>query len=351
MDRITRVRKKMQQASLDAVLFYKPENLFYLSGFTGTTGYVLITPSDKYFLTDFRYFSQVKEQAPEFELVPLDYAHPVRSRIEELTRGILGFEEEHMIVEMYDELKETYEGELQPMRRFIEELRMMKDEQELITMQKAQDIADETYMEILEIVSAGMTEEDLAQEIYLRMRRKGASRNSFETIVASGVRGALPHGVASGKVMQRGELVTIDFGCVYEGYCSDMTRTFALGRADDHQREIYNIVLEAQLAAMEVIKPGVSTQVVDKTARDIIAGYGYAENFGHGLGHAVGLEIHENPRFSPLCDVPLKVGMVMTNEPGIYIDDFGGVRIEDTVVVTEDGYRNLTHSPKELIEV
>ncbi|HHX03062.1 MAG TPA: aminopeptidase P family protein [Tissierellia bacterium] len=351
MDRVARVRKKMQQASLDAALFYKPENLYYLSGFTGSSGYVLITPTDKYFLTDFRYYSQVREQAPDFELVPLDYHNPIRLRLGELSSGVLGFEEEHMIVETYHEFKAEYKGELRPMGRFIEDLRMIKDEQEVATMQRAQDIADETYKEILEIVSAGMSELDLAQEMYLRMQRKGAQGTSFDTIVASGIRGSLPHGVASDKIMQRGELVTLDFGCIYNGYCSDMTRTFALGRADERQKEIYDIVLEAQLAALKVIAPGVSTKLVDKAARDVIAGYGYAEYFGHGLGHSLGLEVHENPRFSPLSDVPLEVGMVMTVEPGIYLEDFGGVRIEDAVVITEDGYHNMTRSPKELIEI
>jgi Xaa-Pro aminopeptidase len=351
MDRLTRVRRKMKEASLDAALFYKPENLFYLSGFTGSSGFLLITPSQSYILTDFRYFSQVKEQSPDFELAALDDSHTLYDLISRLTKGSLGIEEEHMSVEFYEKLKAVFPGEMLPMKQFIEDLRMIKDEKELLLMQRAQDIADETYLEILDIVSAGMTEEDLSQEIYLRLRKKGASGTSFETIVASGVRGALPHGIASDKIMQRGELVTIDFGCIYKGYCSDMTRTFALGRADDQQREIYEIVLEAQLAAMDVIKPGVSTQVVDKTARDIIAGYGYAQNFGHGLGHSLGIAIHENPRFSPMCDIALEPGMVMTNEPGIYIEDFGGVRIEDSLVVTEDGHRIMARSPKELIEV
>lgn len=351
MDRIKNVREKMQGAGLDAALFYKPENVFYLSGFTGSSGYLLVTPDSRYLLTDFRYFAQAREQAADFELVPLEHQKPLRKRLGELTRGSLGFEEEHMIVETYNDIQEAYSGELVPMKRFIEDLRMIKDASEIKLMQRAQDIADETYMEILDVVCAGMSEEDLAQEILLRLRRKGASGTSFDTIVASGVRGALPHGVASEKVLQKGELITIDFGCKYQGYCSDMTRTFALGKADEKQKEIYSIVLEAQLAAGKVIRPGVSTKAVDKVARDIITRHGYAEHFGHGLGHSLGLEIHENPRFSPLCDVPLQTGMVMTNEPGIYIDGFGGVRIEDSVVVTDNGCRVLARSPKELIEV
>jgi Xaa-Pro aminopeptidase len=188
-------------------------------------------------------------------------------------------------------------------------------------------------------------------ELEFFMKRRGATALSFETIAASGKRSAMPHGAASDKVIEKGDFLTLDFGCVFEGYCSDMTRTVAVGSVNDTQREIYDVVLKAQLAAIEAVRPGVKCCDVDAVARKIITDAGYGENFGHGLGHSVGIEIHEMPSFSSKCEEHTKVGHVITVEPGIYIEDFGGVRIEDLIVVTEDGSRNLTTSPKELIIV
>lgn len=231
----------------------------------------------------------------------------------------------------------------------IEKIRLFKDDEEIEEIQKAQDIADKVFSELLDFIKPGKTEREVHHYMLERMRAHGASGESFDAIIASGVRGALPHGVASDKVIEKGELLTLDFGCIYNMYCSDMTRTIAVGEISDKQREIYEVVLEAQKRALAAIKPGVRTADIDAIARDYITEKGYGENFGHGLGHGVGLEVHEAPRLSPKSDEVLEEGMVITDEPGIYIEGFGGVRIEDIILVTEDSHRVLSKSTKELI--
>ena len=196
-----------------------------------------------------------------------------------------------------------------------------------------------------------MTELEVAAKLEYIMKLNGADKLSFESIVASGINSSKPHAEPGRKKIETGDFLTMDFGCVYQGYCSDMTRTIVVGKASEKQKEIYNTVLKAQLAVLDMLKPGLKGKEYDKVARDVIYGAGFEGYFGHGLGHSVGLEIHENPRFSMIEEDIVEAGMIMTVEPGIYIPDFGGVRIEDMVVLTEDGYENLTHSRKELIEL
>jgi len=212
-------------------------------------------------------------------------------------------------------------------------------------------IADKAFNRICKLIKPGITERDIALELEFYMKKLGATSTSFTSIVASGERSALPHGTATDKKIKEGEFLTLDFGCVYNGYCSDMTRTVVIGKANERQREIYSVVLEAQEKALKYIKPGVKGCDVDRVARDIIKEKGFGQYFGHGLGHSLGLEIHESPRLSPTSNDILQEGMVVTDEPGIYIPDFGGVRIEDLVLVTATGFEVLSNSPKELIEL
>ncbi len=349
--RLKQIREEMKKRSLDGVIFYKPENRFYVSGFTGSTGYAVILPERALFVTDFRYISQSTNECKGFSIEEISAQRGIGDVLNDYGVKRLGFEDDFMTVEAYESLKKKFQGELVPMKRLIEPLRQIKSEEEAEMMRKAQSIADETFAHLLEFIKPGMTERQVYLELVSDLRRRGAEGESFSAIVASGERGSLPHAAPTDKVIEEGDLLTLDFGCIYKGYCSDMTRTICVGKANERQKEIYNIVLKAQKAALEAIKPGAVCKDIDKIARDIITEAGYGDNFGHGLGHAVGLEVHENPRLNSIDDSVLEAGMVVTDEPGIYIPGFGGVRIEDIVLVTEDGKEVLSSSPKELIEL
>ena len=231
----------------------------------------------------------------------------------------------------------------------IEKLRMIKTDDEIRTIRRAAEIADEAFSHILTFIKPGVTELEVSNELEFFMRRLGASESSFDTIVASGKRSALPHGVATGKTIENGDMVTLDFGALYDGYVSDITRTVAVGEPTEELKKIYHIVLEAQMRACSALKPGMTGKEADAVARDYIKDHGYGEAFGHSTGHGIGLEVHEGPGLSFRSDTVLKPGMVVTVEPGIYVPGLGGVRIEDDVLITEDGCELLTSSPKELI--
>jgi Xaa-Pro aminopeptidase len=241
------------------------------------------------------------------------------------------------------------ESELVPFSGIIEKLRLIKTDAEIKILKVAADIADAAFKHILDFLRPGKTELEVSNELEFFMRRAGATSSSFDTIVASGYRSALPHGVASDKVIEAGDIVTMDYGCYYNGYVSDITRTVAVGEPDAKLKEIYDIVLEAQLLGMAGIKPGMTGREADAITRDYITEKGYGEYFGHSTGHGIGLEIHEGPGLSMKSDVILEPGMVVTCEPGIYIPGLGGVRIEDDTLITKDHNEALTHSTKELI--
>jgi Xaa-Pro aminopeptidase len=352
--RLIKLREKLAVNSLDAAFLYSKENRRYISGFTGSTGYVIVTADKAFFVTDFRYRDQAQNQCKGFEVV----IHG-SSLIDQLKETILSanikniaIEEGYMTVAFYDNLKSSLENvELLPLKGVMDELRLFKDSEEIESIAKAASIADEAFTHILSFIKPGKTEIEVAVELEYFCKQKGATEMSFDSIVASGVRSSLPHGVFSEKVINNGEFLTMDFGCVYNGYCSDMTRTVFVGKADEKQKRIYNTVLEAQQKALEQIKPGMLGKEVDKIARDIITAAGFGENFGHGLGHGVGLAVHEEPRLSPLGERVLEANMVVTDEPGIYIAEYGGVRIEDLVLVTDQGNKVLSKSPKHLIEL
>jgi len=351
-DRITALRNELEENSLDAVLVFKNENRRYISGFTGTSGYVIITEKSAYFITDFRYIGQATDQCQGYEIIEHNNDKSIFNIINSLGIKKIGFEEDFVTYSQYTEFKDKLDHvTLLPLNGSINKLRKYKDENEIEDIAMAAYITDEAFGYICEFIKPAVSERNIAMELENFMRRKGASKISFDIIVASGVRSALPHGVASEKLVEKGDFVTMDFGCVYNGYCSDMTRTIVVGQANEKQKKIYNTVLETQLKALDAIRPGITGFEVDKVARDIITEKGYGDYFGHGLGHGVGLEIHEAPRLSPLGKDTLAQGMVVTVEPGIYIPDFGGVRIEDLLVVTEESHRILSKSPKQLIEL
>lgn len=350
--RLSKLRKMMGEKNLDGVILYKPENRRYISGFTGTSGYAVLTMDKAFFITDFRYIQQAHRECAAYEIIEHNNRRSVYSILNDLNIKTLGFEEDFVTYGQYQEfLEKLTKTKLLPLDGTMNALRKIKDADEIANIEKAAIITDEAFGYICEYIKPGVTEKEIALELELYMKRKGASALSFEIIVASGIRSSLPHGRASHKVIEKGDFITMDFGCVLNGYCSDMTRTIVVGKAKERQKEIYRIVLEAQIKALEAIKPGMAGIDVDKIARDVITAKGYGEHFGHGLGHGVGLEVHEDPRLSPTSKDILEAGMVVTDEPGIYIPDFGGVRIEDLVVVTETGNQVLSKSPKELIEL
>ena len=250
---------------------------------------------------------------------------------------------------MYQQYDEAIAARLIPTAQIVEKIRMIKTEDELQIMYKAAEIADLAYDYVLKTVEPGMTEIEVSNMLEFEMRKHGATESSFDTIVASGYRSALPHGVASNKKIQTGELVTLDFGALYNGYCSDITRTFAVGEISDQLQEIYETVLQAHLNGLAGIKAGMTGKEADALARDHIKAKGYGEYFGHGTGHGLGLEVHEEPRLSPTGHIVLQENMVVTVEPGIYLPNVGGCRIEDDIVITTDSNKSLNKAPKELI--
>lgn len=345
-----KLRNELQKRQLNALLITNPVNRRYMTGFTGTSGYVLITADRAWLLTDFRYMTQAPQQAKQYEVVEHDpkVMATVKSLLQLVHIDKLGFEQNDLSYGTYQSYAKDLAGiELVPTAGVVEQLRMYKDESEIAVLQDACDLADRTFSYISGIVKPGLTEKELDLEMEFFMRKNGATSSSFDTIVASGVRSALPHGVASDKVVGRDEFVKFDFGALYHGYCSDLTRTVFLGKPTEKHKEIYSIVLEAQLNVLDKLKPGMTGREGDALARDIITKAGYGDFFGHGTGHGLGMEIHEDPRLSKQCETVLEPGMVVTVEPGIYLAGFGGVRIEDDVVITENGIRILTKSPKE----
>lgn len=352
MQRLEKLKKLIREKELDAILIYMPVNRRYFSGFTGSAGYALIFQERNYFLSDFRYIQQSQKQCEGFEIVTMTIENTLSKILASFNIKKLGIEDNFMDVAAYLKLKQDIAGiEMTGIGQDLTMIRAVKDEKELEYIAKAAEIADSAFTDILNHIKPGVTEKEIADRLESFMKSKGASGLSFDSIVASGVRSSLPHGVASDKQIEDGDFLTLDFGCIYNGYCSDMTRTIVVGKASDKQKKIYSIVLEAQLKALELVKPGEICKDIDAAARNIIAENGYADYFGHGLGHGVGLQVHELPVLNPLGDIRLQENMVITDEPGIYIPDFGGVRIEDLIVVKQNGPVILSRSSKELIEL
>ncbi|GGI39974.1 M24 family metallopeptidase [Mammaliicoccus stepanovicii] len=348
--KINNLRKVMKQKDLAAVVVLSSFNRRYLSGFTGTSGSLLITHEQAQLITDFRYIQQATTQSKDFEIV--NQNGPMIEKLNELIKSgqynKVGVEANLITYNEYQALN-TENVELSSFEGVIESLRMVKNDYEIEQIQIAADIVDDTYEHILDWIKPGMTENEVNNEMEMYMRKQGATCSSFDTIVASGHRGALPHGVASDKVIEKGDMITLDFGALYNGYVSDITRTFAIGEPKEEMKKIYNIVLKSQKAALERVKMGMTGKEADSIAREIIKEHGYGEQFGHSLGHGIGLEVHEGPALSQKSDIILEENMCITLEPGIYVDGLGGVRIEDDVLVTKNGLQRFTKSSKDLI--
>ncbi|KGX90897.1 peptidase M24 [Pontibacillus halophilus JSM 076056 = DSM 19796] len=351
MGKIDQIRKALREQNVDGLLVTSDKNRRYLTGFTGTSGAVLISQDDALFITDFRYMEQANEEAVGYDII--EHKGPIFSEIatqvDRLGIKRLGFEKQHMTYGAYERYEELLQVEFVPTSSIVENLRLIKTNDEIMILKEAARIADQAFEHILTYIKPGIKEIDVANELEFFMRKQGATSSSFDIIVASGYRSALPHGVASDKVIQSGELVTLDFGAYYKGYASDITRTVAVGDISDELREIYDTVLQAQLRGMEGLKAGITAKEADDLTRDYIKEKGYGSYFGHSTGHGIGLDVHEGPALSFRSQEVLKPGMVVTVEPGVYVPQVGGCRIEDDTVITEHGNERLSHSSKELI--
>jgi len=353
--RLNLLRQKMKQERLDACVVFSDINRNYLTGFTGSSGALLVLGSKTLFLTDSRYTLQAGREVDGAQVVL-----QVRSLLVDALDAFkkakvkrIGFEASHVTFTQYQFLvKQLPKVTWVPMLGVVESLRLVKDSGEKIALRQAGRVADKTIHHILPFIKTGVSERDLASEMEHFMRRQGADGPSFETIVASGWRSALPHGIASSKRLEKGDFIVFDFGCRLDGYCSDMTRTICLGTPTAFQRKIYGIVQNAQAAGLKAIRPGNTVGAVDLAARSIITRSGYGKHFGHGTGHGVGREVHEGPRVvGPKAKDILEPGMAITCEPGIYLEGKFGVRIEDLALVTDEGYENLYRTTKDLIVV
>lgn len=337
--------------NLDAILFSNMTNIHYLSGFSGSEGALLLTPERGWLLCDSRYTTQAAVEAKDLEIrefsVKLD---ALTELINEQKLFRIGFEAAHTSVSAFMSFSGKLDGrELVAIGADLDQIRSCKDAAEIVLLKEVAALASASLEAVLPMLKPGIRESDLAMELEFEMRRRGADGRAFDFIVASGDRGAMPHGRASDRRILSGELVTIDFGAVKNGYNSDETVTVATGVPEKRAAEIHKIVREAHDLAIAAVRPGVSSRFLDSVAREHIGNHGFGEYFGHGLGHGIGLEIHEKPTVSPRTDVELQEGMVFTVEPGIYIPGFGGVRIEDTVVVTSSGCEVLTMADKSLL--
>lgn len=351
MSRLEQLRGKLEEHEIDGILITSKYNRRYITGFTGSAGVALVSKTGAKFITDFRYVEQAENQIKDFDIVKHGgiIKEEIANQVKELKIKSLGFEKDHLTFAEYEEFNQAIDAELVPVSGLVEKLRLYKDEGELAIMREAIKIADAAFEHILSFIRPGVKEIDVSNELEFFMRKQGAESSSFDTIVASGYRSALPHGVASDKTIEKGELVTLDFGALYKGYCSDITRTVAVGQPSDELKKIYEIVLEAELRGINGIKPGMTGKEADALTRDYITEKGFGEYFGHSTGHGLGMEVHEFPSLSHRSDTVLEPGMVVTVEPGIYIPSIGGTRIEDDIVITEDGNEVLSSSPKELI--
>lgn len=355
MDHFAKIASQLEAHGLDAMLLTGEADRFYASGFhsTGTDGVALVTRDKAYYFTDSRYTEAAARCLTGAELRETGhgrgYAALIQEAVQEQQVRRMGFEDAYMSVCDYERYKKALSCELVPATELLWQLRAVKDEEELEALVSAQRIAEKALADILKEIRPGVTEKEIAARLQYLMLHYGASDMSFDPIVVSGPNGSLPHGVPSERPIGRGEFVTMDFGCVYHGYCSDMTRTVAVGFATEEMRRVYETVLSAQLAGIAAARAGATGREVDGAARAVISDAGYGAYFGHSFGHGVGVEIHEAPNASPMNEKPLPAGAVISAEPGIYLPGKLGVRIEDVIVLTESGCRNITQAPKELL--
>jgi Xaa-Pro aminopeptidase len=352
--RLDKLRSILKEKELDALLVSTSENRRYLSGFHGSAGSLLVSGEDAFLATDFRYVEQAANQAPEFQVLKVGAGW---SWLMDLLRDTglkkVGFESQQVTVATYQQMVEAVrdvpaaeQPSLVATSSIVEELRTVKDGDELEMMQRAVDVADAAMDSVTPTVQAGQTEQEVAWRLEVAMRDLGAESVSFETIVAAGPNGAMPHHRPSERVIDEGEPVVIDMGAKVDGYCSDITRTICVGESDETFRRIYDIVLGSQLTAIATVTPGLTGGDADELSRAVISEAGYGDNFGHSLGHGIGMAVHEFPRVGPKSENTLSEGMVFTVEPGIYLSGWGGVRIEDMVILEGAGARVLSKARK-----
>lgn len=340
----------------DAIIIFDEVNTFYLSGYSNTYAYYVILADKAYYLTDDRYIEEAKNEIKDnlcfVSISPLTAFGVIKEILHGNNVKSVGYEDNRIRLADYLELKrELAEFNLVGIGKDIDNIKAIKTSDEIAKIKKACDINNIAFYKTLEVVKEGITEKEFALELEYQMLKNGATGIAFDTICAFGNNTSKPHAHISDRKLAYGDLVTLDFGSKYQGYCSDITRTFAYGNIDKRLENIYNIVLEANLLGLDTVKSGLSGQYVDKVVRDFIAKNGYGDNFTHGLGHSVGIEIHEEPRLSKTCTTILQDNMIMTVEPGIYIEGFGGVRIEDSVVITGDKPVILTGIDKKLLKI
>lgn len=350
--RIANIQSLLTKHKLDALLIEDRPNLYHLAGFTGTTASLLVTANHSYLLVDHRYLQQAHSQCPDQQIKVYDQSF--NGFVLELKKIIsthdiqsIGFDGTTIVYNRIESLKAAINAHWIP--QDLTTIRAVKDDQDILMIKKAIAIGDQVYKNVFLDIQPGMKETDVVDMLFASLKSHGATDFSFDTIVASGTRSSMPHGVASNKVIEENDIVTIDFGVKYNHYCSDCTRTFFMSKkAAPALLEIYDIVLNANKAAIAAVRAGISTKEVDRVARDIITKAGYKDHFNHGTGHGLGIEIHEHPRLNQYTDVILQPNMIITIEPGIYLEGIGGVRIEDVVRVTKDGCEVLTKLDKEL---
>ena len=354
MNHLNAITAQLDAYQLDALCITSQPGEYYAVGLKGE-GVVLVTRQGCHYFTDSRYIELAQNTVTNADVTMVtphqDHLALASLVLEHYGLKRVGIEEAYLTVERWQKMKTAFpaDTELVPAGKLLTELRSAKTEEELAVMQKAQDITDQVFAEICDFLHAGVTESEVAAQLtYLQMKH-GAEGNSFPPIVASGANGSMPHAIPTAKPIQKGEFVTMDFGCIYQGYCSDMTRTVAIGQPSDEMRRVYDAVLEAQLAGIAAAKAGVPGCDVHNAAWDVLKKYGYGDYFGHGFGHSLGIEIHESPNANRANTKPLPAGAVLSAEPGVYLPGKFGVRTEDVIFLTETGKRILTHAPKHLI--
>lgn len=352
MNHLIKIAEKLPEYGLDAMIVTSEPGEYYAVGFHGE-GVAVVTPDKTWYYTDSRYIESANDLISGAEIATAPAGQSYRTLTQAIVEscGIkkLGFEDAYMSVGDFRLWEKALTAELVPASKLLEQLRMVKDAEELAAMREAQRITDEAFTAILPFIKPGVTEQEISARLQYEMLSRGAERMSFDPIVASGPNGSKPHAIPSDKKVQNGEFITMDFGCKFGNYCSDMTRTVALGEPSEEMRTVYETVAKAQLAGIALVKGGVKGCDVHEAGRKVIADAGYGAYFGHGFGHSLGIEIHEDPRFSPLWSGSIPAGATLSAEPGIYLPGKFGVRIEDVVFLTDGGCENLTKSSKELI--
>lgn len=354
MDKIREIQQKLQEKELDAVLITDEKNQRYATGFAFTDGAVIVTKNNAYLITDSRYVEAAEKAVSErVQVILFGQDKRLIPCIQEILQNEkiekLGAEEQKLSYQEYLSYQKTLGLDLIPAQAVFLELRASKTEDELEYMRAAQKISERALEDVLGIIRPGISEREIAAELNYRMMKYGAEGNSFDTISITGTKTSMPHGVPGDELVKDGDFVTMDFGCLKGGYCSDMTRTVAVGHVTDEMKKIYEIVLEAQLTGIENARAGITGYEIDKAARDVIANAGYGQYFGHSFGHSLGLDIHEAPYAMPRSRVIMPEGAVISAEPGIYLPGRFGVRIEDVMILRKDGAEVITKAPKQLI--